>query len=256
MEPLPANAQTNEQYTTSEGWNRGFSVGDRDEIREDRFEEVARRLDLLYGPRPLTPNGDPVGTLVRTILSQSTTDRNSSAAYASLRAEFPDWNDVIAAPTDAVAESIRMGGLSRQKAPRIQQALRSIFDLDTTGVHLDSLPVGEAMALLTGMAGVGPKTAACVLLFALGKPVFPVDTHIARVMTRIGVVQDRTSTVTKQRILAEFTGPHAPTIYAAHVETIEHGRRVCQSRRPKCEVCVLQDVCDYFQQGEARATAK
>ncbi|HYI24922.1 MAG TPA: endonuclease III, partial [Thermomicrobiales bacterium] len=209
-----------------------------------------------YGPRPLTPNGDPVGTLVRTILSQSTTDRNSSAAYASLRETYPAWDEVIDAPTDNVAAAIRMGGLSRQKAPRIQQALRSIFHLDTTGIHLDSLPVGEAMALLTGMAGVGPKTAACVLLFALGMPVFPVDTHIGRVMTRIGIVPDHTSTATKQRMLTDLAGPHPPTIYAAHVETIEHGRRVCQSRRPKCEVCVLQDVCDYFQQGEARATAK
>ena len=219
---------------------------DDEEIRQDQYDEVVRRLDLHYGPRPLRPNGDITGTLVRTILSQSTTDRNSSAAFDSLRAEYPTWDEVIAAPTDQVAAAIRTGGLSQQKAPRIQRVLESMRDSDATGKDIGDLTVDQAMALLTALDGVGPKTAACVLLFALGMPVFPVDTHIARVTTRLGIVPDRTSTVTKQRILTEFAGPHPPTIYAAHVETIEHGRRVCQSRRPRCEACVLQDVCDYF----------
>ena len=221
-----------------------------EEIRQDRYDEVVRRFDLHYGPRPLRPNGDITSTLVRTILSQSTTDVNSSAAFASLRAEFPTWDDVIAAPVDDVAASIRIGGLSRQKAPRIQQVLHSLHDLDAAGTRIESLTVDEAMSLLTGMDGVGPKTAACVLLFALGSPVFPVDTHIARVMTRIGIVPDRTSTATKQRILTDLAGPHSPSIYAAHVETIEHGRRICQSRRPRCEACFLQDVCDWFDQAK------
>ncbi len=221
-----------------------------DESRQDRFDEVTRQLEMAYGPRPLVPNLDLPGTLVGTILSQSTTDRNSSAAFSALRTAYPSWTEVVEAPTSDVMDAIRMGGLSRQKAPRIQQALRSMLDLEARGIHLNDLSVDEAMAMLTGLDGVGPKTAACVLLFALGMPVFPVDTHIARVMTRIGIVPDRTSTVTKQRILVDLTGPDPPTIYAAHVETIEHGRQVCQARRPRCEVCFLQNVCEYFNQVE------
>jgi endonuclease-3 len=218
------------------------------DLLEERFDEMARRLEMAYGPRPFTPDGDPTRQLVATILSQSTTDHNSSLAMASLLDAFPTWDEVIDAPTSEVAMAIQIGGLARQKAPRIQQALRDLRTLEATGHHLAAMHVDEAMDWLTSLTGVGPKTAACVLLFALGQPIMPVDTHIARVMTRLGIVSDRTSTVTKQRILTDLVGPDAPTIYAVHVETIEHGRTVCRARRPRCWACALQDVCDYYQQ--------
>lgn len=214
----------------------------------DRFEEIARRLEMAYGPRPYTPNGKPIRQLVATILSQSTTDHNSGMAMASLEDAYPTWDEVIDAPEIDVASAIQAGGLARQKAPRIQEALRAMRAMEETGHDLAAMPAGEAMEWLTSLPGVGPKTAACVLLFSLGQPVMPVDTHIARVMTRLGIFPDRTSTVTKQNILTDLVGPHAPTIYAVHVETIEHGRTVCQARRPRCWACVLQDVCDYYQQ--------
>jgi endonuclease-3 len=214
----------------------------------DRFDEIMRRLEMAYGPRPFAANGDPVRQLVATILSQSTTDHNSSMAMASLLDAFPTWDEVIDAPTVDVATAIQAGGLAQQKAPRIQEALRSLGAMEVSGHNLAAMPVDEAMAWLTSLNGVGAKTAACVLLFALGQPIMPVDTHIARVMTRLGIVPDRTSTVTKQTILTDLIGPHAPTICAVHVETIEHGRVVCQARRPRCWACPLQDLCDYYQQ--------
>jgi endonuclease-3 len=217
---------------------------------EERFDDIVRRLDHQYGPRPFAPNSDPTRELVASILSQSTTDHNSGTAFRSLLDALPTWDEVIEAPTREVADAIQVGGLAHQKAPRIQRALRALGDLEETGVKLADLPADQAMAWLSGLEGVGPKTAACVLLFALGKPVMPVDTYISRVMTRLGIVPDRTSTVTKQRILTDLAGPHAPTIYAVHVETIEHGRVVCRSRQPRCWACPLQDLCDFFLQSD------
>ncbi len=228
------------------------SPADDDQLAE-RFDEIARRLEITYGPRPFSANGEPVRQLVATILSQSTTDHNSSMAMASLQDAYPTWDAVIEAPTVDVAVAIQAGGLANQKAPRIQQALRDIHALEASGEDLATMPVDEAMDWLTSLQGVGPKTAACVLLFALGQPIMPVDTHIARVMTRLGIVPDRTSTVTKQTILTDLIDSHAPTIYAVHVETIEHGRVVCQARRPRCWACVLKDLCDYYQQNGDRA---
>ncbi len=214
----------------------------------DRFQEITHLLDLHYGPRPFSPSGNPIRELVATILSQSTTGHNSRIAFRSLLDAFADWDAVIDAPTAEVAAAIRPGGLALQKAPRIQHVLRAMRDLESSGRSLGEMPMNEAMAWLTRLDGVGPKTAACVLLFALGMPVLPVDTHIARVMTRLGIVPDRTSTVTKQRILTGLAGDHVPTIYAVHVETIEHGHKVCQARRPRCGACLLQDFCAFHLQ--------
>ena len=216
--------------------------------REDRFEEIVRLLDMSYGPRPFTPTGDVARQLVANILSQSTSSMNSHAAFTSLLDTFPKWDDVIDAPTNDVASAIAVGGLANQKAPRIQQVLKALRELGDAGQTLASMSTGDAMAWLTNLPGVGPHTAACVLLFALGHPIIPVDTSIGRVMTRLGVLLDRTSTVTKQRMLTELIGPHAPTTYAVHVETIEHGRTICRSRIPLCGACVLQDHCAYYQQ--------
>lgn len=219
-----------------------------DDLLEAQFDDITRRLESRYGPRPFAADGDPVRQLVGTILSQSTTDHNSGLAMATLVDAFPTWDEVMEAESAEVATAIRAGGLAQQKAPRIQEALRAMRALKAAGGDLTLMSVDDAMRWLTGLNGVGPKTAACVLLFSLGQPIMPVDTHIARVMTRLGIVPDRTSTVTKQRILTDLIGLHAPTIFAVHVETIEHGRTVCRARRPRCEACPLQDLCDYYLQ--------
>lgn len=215
-----------------------------------RFEEIERILDDTYGPRMLRESGDPVSELVGTILSQNTSDVNTSRTYAKLREDFETWEDVIAADTADVRDAIALGGLSNIKAPRIQQALQSIIDragsLDLA--FLKEMEAREAQAWLTALDGIGPKTAACVLLFSLGMPVMPVDTHVGRVMTRLGVVPDRMSTGTKERIIEEMIGDDADRMYAVHVETIMHGRQICKAQRPKCQVCPLNHLCDYYQE--------
>ena len=220
------------------------------EMDLSRFEEIERMLDVMYGPRILRANGDPVSELVGTILSQNTSDVNTARSFASLRDAFPTWHEVIAADTADVAEAIRMGGLSNIKAPRIQAALQSILDrrgsLDLA--FLQEMPLLEAQAWLTAQDGIGPKTAACVLLFSLGMPAMPVDTHVGRVMSRLGVVPHKTSTIKAERILETLIGDDADRMYAVHVETIAHGRKVCKAQRPLCEQCRLQSLCNYYQE--------
>jgi endonuclease-3 len=215
----------------------------------EKFEEVERILDETYGPRVLRENGDPTSTLVGTILSQNTSDVNTDRSMARLREEFPTWDDVREAHVDDLRDAIRSGGLANIKAPRIQAALEHIVARqgNTDLSFLAEMPLDDAMTWLTSIDGVGPKTAACVLLFSLGMPAMPVDTHVGRVMTRLGVLPDRTSTLTKQRILEALIGSNPNQVYAVHVETISHGRQVCKALRPKCEICPLYFLCDYGQ---------
>ncbi len=214
---------------------------------EEKIDEVARVLDQTYGPRPWRRHGDQVDELVATILSQNTSDRNSGAAFASLKRKFASWDEVRAAPTEAVAWSIRSGGLSNLKAPRIQRALTSI--IDHRGSYdlgmLERMSISDAMAWLTALDGVGPKTAACVLLFSLGRPVLPVDTHVHRVAQRLGLIDARVSAERAHDRLLQLLGGNTEDIYAFHVEMIEHGRKICVARRPKCPICPLRPLCRY-----------
>ncbi|MCC6791044.1 MAG: endonuclease III [Thermomicrobiales bacterium] len=217
---------------------------------EDRARQTAVIADLLeqtYGPRPWRRHLPPVDELVATILSQHTSDTNTERAFASLRARFPAWTDVIQAPTDDVVEAIRSGGLANQKAPRIQSVLREIldrygsFDLDA----LASLPVAQARAELTSLHGIGPKTASCVLLFSLGMPALPVDTHVHRVTRRLGLIDDKLSAEAAHVALESLLGGGRDEVYAFHMHLIGHGRLVCTARRPACERCSLAGYCDY-----------
>ena len=213
----------------------------------DKIDLVAERLDAHYGPRLLEPNNDPVIEIVSTILSQHTSDINSGRAYASLKAAFPTWEEVIDAPTPLLAESIRSGGLAGQKAPRIQAVLEAIleqegdFDLSFLG----TMSVADARAWLTRINGIGPKTASCVLLFSLGMPAMPVDTHVHRVSLRLGIMPPGMNADAGHVWLESLLGPDADRIFAFHVEMIRHGREVCIARNPRCSDCFLADICDY-----------
>jgi endonuclease-3 len=214
----------------------------------DRFEEVERLLDITYGPRILRESDDPVSGLIGTILSQNTSDTNSSRAIGTLRDRFPTWELVRDAAVEDLIDAIRSGGLANRKAPRIHSVLNEIErrqgDIDLG--FLEEMPLEEAKSWLTSMHGVGAKTAACVLLFSLGQPAMPVDTHVHRVSLRIGLVPPRTSPERTQVILEALLGDDAQRVYAFHVEMIEHGRVICRAQRPRCPECPLREHCDYY----------
>ena len=190
---------------------------------------------------------DPLDELINTILSQNTNDLNRDRAYHALRTKFPTWEAVRDAPEAHVIAAIKPAGLANQKGPRIQKVLRRITEergeLDLN--FLRDWPADEAKAWLMSLEGVGPKTASIVLLFALGKPAFPVDTHIHRVTGRLGLIPPKTSADKAHEILAELVPPE--WYHSFHLNVIEHGRQVCKAQRPLCERCVLQKYCDYYQ---------
>jgi endonuclease III len=209
-------------------------------------------LEATYGRRPWRCWGRGVSVLVETILSQHTSGVNCHAGYRRLRRRFPKWEQVARAPEAQVEECIRVCGLSRIKAPRIQQILRRIND-DRGRIDLQFLadwPPRRAMDYLLAFPGVGPKTARCVLLFAFGMPVFPVDTHIHRMARRIGLIPPTADVDDAHELLLPLVprGKH----YALHVLMIEHGRKVCRAGRPRCEKCRLRRLCAF---GRRRAGA-
>ncbi len=212
--------------------------------------ETDVRLRRIYGS-PRRREREPVAQLVGTILSQATTDTQTARSFAELRRRFPTWAHVRDGRVTAIAKAIHSSGLSQQKAPRIKKALQHItrergcIELD----FLKSLPVASAREWLMRIGGVGPKTASIVLLFAFNQPVFPVDTHIHRVTGRLGWIPSRASADKAHQLLEPVIprGAH----YRLHVNLIQHGREVCQARRPRCEVCALKDICQYCAHGRA-----
>jgi endonuclease-3 len=207
--------------------------------------EVHRRLLDFYGQPVWRTSLPPVDELVSTILSQNTNDINRDRAYQSLRRHFPTWEAVRDADPACVVAAIRSAGLANQKGPRIQQVLREI-----TGERgslelnfLDELPLEDARTWLKKFKGVGPKTAAIVLLFSLGRPAFPVDTHIYRVTGRVGLRPEKMTVEDAHILLEKLFLPE--TYYAAHLNIIRLGREICAARKPICERCPLREICNY-----------
>ncbi|MEE9198370.1 MAG: endonuclease III [Dehalococcoidia bacterium] len=207
------------------------------------IDEILRRLGSLYSPARAPRPYDPVSELIFTVLSQNTSDHNSSRAFSGLRQAFPTWEALIDADVERVAEAIQIGGLARIKAPRIQAILKTIREL--TGSwdlsFLAEMPLAEAKRWLLELPGVGPKTAGCVLLFSLGRPAMVVDTHVYRVGKRLGLIGPKDSPDAAHDVL-EAMIPDAD-ILAAHIYLISHGRRTCKAQRPLCPECVLEDGC-------------
>jgi len=206
--------------------------------------QIHRRLLEAYGQPTWRNPLPPIDELVSTILSQNTNDTNRDRAFTRLRAQFPTWEAVRDARTQNVIEAIRPAGLANQKGPRIQTVLREItaerglLDLG----FLNDMPLEEARTWLLKFNGVGPKTAAIVLCFSLGRPAFPVDTHIYRVTGRAGLRPGGMSVEDAHRHLeAEFP---PETYYAAHLNLIRLGREVCHPRKPECPPCPIRDLCD------------
>ena len=190
---------------------------------------------------------DPVATLVNTILSQNTNDVNRDTAYSQLRSRFPTWEQVRDAPEEDVVSAVRPAGLGPTKAPRIQGALRRITEREgeISLEFLRDMSTKEARQWLTSLPGVGPKTAAIVLCFALGKPAFPVDTHVHRVSGRLGLIPKSTSREKAHTLLEDIVPERL--YYPFHLNLIAHGRAICHARNPECERCALQGECAYYE---------
>jgi len=218
---------------------------------------LARVYELLiatYGEPKNDPDHDPLGGLVGTILSQHTSDINSDRAYQQLIDTFPNWEEVRDAPTYKVAEAIKSGGLANIKAPRIQNALLTLTEWQQSQGGTKSLSAylsdelaqrtpEEGWHYLRSIPGVGPKTAACVLMFNLGQPVMPVDTHVHRVSKRLGLIGRKVNADQAHEVFAKITPP--AWIYPLHVGLIRHGRQVCHAQRPACAQCSLYGECAY-----------
>ncbi len=218
-------------------------VAARDKRRLRRVVEI---LDDAYGRPVLEPRLSPVDELVFTVLSQNTADVNTERTFAALKARFPRWALARDADVAEVEAAIALGGLAHTKAPRIKQILTALTvgDAEPDLGVLDGLADEEAVRFLTGLPGVGPKTAACVLLFSLGRPVMPVDTHVHRVARRLELIPATMSAEQAHGVLTEMAGRRCPAqIYAAHVGLVRHGRRVCRARRPRCSECPLAGIC-------------
>ena len=214
------------------------------EIKE-RALDVHNRLMDKFG-EPIWRNPLPaIDELVSTILSQNTNDVNRDRGFDTLRAKFPTWEEVRDAPENEVIEAVRIAGLANQKGPRIQKVLRQISDergeLDIE--FLKEMPLDEAHGWLTRFKGVGPKTAALVLLFSLGMSSFPVDTHIYRVTGRIGLRPVKMTVEQAHPYLEEIFPPE--TYYAGHLNIIRLGREICKARKPACTACPLVEICDF-----------
>ncbi|TME12038.1 MAG: endonuclease III [Chloroflexi bacterium] len=215
---------------------------------------IYERLIDTYGEPENDPDYDPLGGLVGTILSQHTSDINSERAFGQLVATFPTWEAVRDAPTYQLAEAIRSGGLANIKAPRIQDALFTLTEqqhaqgsskplAEYLSNELTKRTPEEAWRYLRGIPGVGPKTAACVLMFNMGRAIMPIDTHVHRVSQRLGLIGPKVTADQAHEIFAKSTPPE--WVYGLHVNLIRHGRQVCHAQRPECSHCTLYEQCVY-----------
>jgi endonuclease III len=215
-------------------------------------KEVRDALRSYYGVPHNEPHRAPLDELVLTVLSQNTNDRNRDVAYERLRDRFPEWTAVARAPEAEIEEAIRPGGISKVKAHRIKAMLGAIEaergSLDVG--FLADAPRDQALEFLESLPGVGRKTAACVLLFSFDRPELPVDTHVYRVASRLGLIRARASFEQAHDALQRATDP--ADVYELHVNLIRHGRRLCKARAPACPQCPLLGLCPYGKRATRR----
>ncbi|UCF88639.1 MAG: endonuclease III [bacterium] len=217
---------------------------------------IRERLHTRYGLPAQPPRLAPLDELVRTILSQNTNDRNRDTAYRALKDRFGSWKEVLQVSRSELAGIISPAGLGPTKSRRIRDILSGIYEKGERDLlKLCSLPPREALERLLALKGVGPKTAACVLLFSCGHPAFPVDTHIHRIAGRLGLLPEGADRHRAHERLGDlFPQEHYLEL---HLNLIRLGREVCRPNKPLCPACPIQDLCRWAagraQAGERRA---
>jgi endonuclease III len=217
-------------------------VNEKALLAHDLLNDAYKRLEL-YSRR------DPMHELISTMLSHRTTHADEEKAYTTMLDRFGDWEGIMQADTEELAEAIKTTRYPEQKAPQIKETLR-IIKADRGDFNIDflaGLPIDEAMGWLTKLPGVGPKTATLLLLFNFHKPVMPVDTHVFRISQRIGIIGAKATANKAHDILLELLPPDPLELFNFHVHMLRHGQRVCTYYTPKCEKCVLSSICNYYQ---------
>jgi endonuclease-3 len=214
-------------------------------LEEKPFRLIVQNLENTYGEPHMSAKSDPLAMLINIILSQATSDTNSRRTFQNLKKRFKTWEKVLAAKEDEIVEAIRAGGLANQKAKVIKQLLAQIKEQNgsLSLQFLDEMPDEAARDFLLQFRGIGPKTVACTLLFALHKEVFPLDTHIFRVLKRMGILPEKITDAKAHKLLDRLV-PHGK-FYSLHVNLIRLGREICRPREPFCEKCPLIEYCDY-----------
>ena len=219
--------------------------------KRQRTAWYVRKLEEHFGEPVWKGRRSPVDSLIKTVLSQSTNDRNRDRAYDELRRRFPTWAEVAAADPQDIAEAIRVAGLANQKSVRIRDILRWLaqhnggFELD----NLCEMDIQQALEWLGHLKGIGVKTLAVVLMFACGRDVFPVDTHVHRIVRRLGLVPENADPVKTFWQMAELVPPGKS--YSFHMNLLKLGRTICKARNPDCQACPLRQNCQYFAQSAA-----
>jgi len=218
---------------------------------EKPIRYIIQNLERAFGVpvnKRATRDSDPLDTLIAVILSQATSDTNSDRTFAALKRRYPTWDAVLRTRESTLAATIRSGGLANQKAAVIRDVLRQIKEqhgtLDFSFLH--DMTAEEATGYLAQFRGIGPKTIACTLLFACHKNVFPLDTHIFRILRRVGLIPQKCTDARAHEIMNGIVPPGK--FYSFHVNLIRHGRTLCRPREPLCERCPIVEYCDYGQE--------
>jgi endonuclease-3 len=218
-----------------------------DELAEKKrlVKFITQNLEATYGIPSNSHCDNPLDELIGTILSQSTSNINSHRAFESLKKRFPDWDSVRRARPASIATAIQSGGLANVKSVVIKNVLNEILERrgNLNLSFLKTAPIDEARSFLTSLKGVGPKTAACVLLFSCQRPLFPMDTHIFRITRRLGLLPEKINDQQAHELMETLIPPGKH--YSLHVNLIAHGRKICHPQRPKCEQCSLIEQCDF-----------
>jgi endonuclease-3 len=214
---------------------------------EKPLAHIVQNLENTFGTPFAPPKSDPLSMLINIILSQATSDANSERTFSNLKKTFRTWKNVSGANEAEIADAIRLGGLANQKARVIKDLLRQIAEKQKTLTleFVEKMSNEAAREYLLQFRGIGPKTVACTLLFALGKEVFPIDTHIFRVLRRVGILPAKITDIKAHRLMDELA-PNGK-FYSLHVNLIRLGRQICRPREPLCEQCPLIEYCDYGQ---------